>query len=73
MVSTKMSVFLSNLDDFIAPGQACVNPFVASRSISPETVLKSTNKSKIIQLSDDISTTEYETILKPDLIKTKQS
>lgn len=25
-----MSVFLNNLDDFIAPGQACINPFVAA-------------------------------------------
>ena len=27
-----MSVFLNNLDDFIAPSQACVNPFVIARN-----------------------------------------
>ena len=26
-----MSVFISNLDDFISPGQACVNPLVLGK------------------------------------------
>lgn len=64
-----MSVFLSNLDDFIAPSQACVNPFVQQPRSDGEAG-KSTTKR--LQLSDDYSLTEYEAV-KPDLIKTKEA
>ncbi len=64
-----MSVFLSNLDDFIAPSQACVNPFVQQPRADNEGGKSSTKR---LQLTDDYSLTEYETI-KPDLIKTKEA
>ena len=61
-----MSVFLSNLDDFIAPSQACVNPFVQ------QPLEGGKSSSKRLQLTDDYSLTEYE-VVKPDLIKTKEA
>jgi iron only hydrogenase large subunit-like protein len=64
-----MSVFLSNLDDFIAPSQACVNPFVQQPRSDGEAGKSNTKR---LQLSDDYSLTEYEAV-KPDLIKTKEA
>jgi iron only hydrogenase large subunit-like protein len=69
-----MSVFLNNLDDFIAPSQACINPFVLNRKPDSE----SKPASMKITLKSDFSSTEYETpkanlIREPDLIKTRVS
>ena len=62
-----MSVLLNNLDDFIAPSQACINPFVSSSS-------KEDAKSARITIQSDFSTSEYEEpVRKPDLIKSKTS
>jgi hypothetical protein len=67
-----MSVFLNNLDDFIAPSQACVNPFVQKSSGTAE----KSPESRKITLRNDFSNTEFDRIesaplIKPDLIKTK--
>lgn len=69
-----MSVFLNNLDDFIAPSLACINPFVLNRK--PDTDGKP--GSVKITLKSDFSSTEYERpkenlIREPDLIKTRLS
>jgi hypothetical protein len=62
------SVFLSNLDDFIAPSQACVNPLVNSK-LEAASVSKGPAK---ISLETDYSITSFESsTIKPDLIKTK--
>lgn len=65
-----MSVFLTNLDDYIAPSQACVNPFVASRKTSNDGNDK--NPSAKISIQLDLSISEFETV-KPNLIKSKLS
>ena len=66
-----MSVFLDNVDDFIAPSQACVNPFVANK------VTEVSNSNKKLIISVDQSKSEFETKLvselKPNLIKSKIS
>jgi hypothetical protein len=59
-----MSVFINSLDDFIAPSQACVNPFVQEK-------LEQSKGSAKITLQSDFSISEYDTSVKPDLIKTK--
>ena len=69
-----MSVFLNNLDDFIAPSQACINPFVLNRKPDSE----SKPGSMKITLRSDFSSSEYEMpkanlIREPDLIKTRVS
>jgi hypothetical protein len=68
-----MSVFLSNLDDFIAPAQACVNPFVKEKVESSET-----QRGARITLEVDKSTSEFDMVassnaLRPDLIKAQHS
>lgn len=69
------SVFLNNLDDFIAPSQACVNPLVLNRNdkvlLDNEiTIVKSKNNKFI--LANDMSRTEFdEASIQPNLIKTK--
>lgn len=67
-----MSVFLNNLDDFIAPSQACINPFVLNKKSD----LDSKPASIKITLKSDFSSTEFETPKvnrEPDLIKTRLS
>lgn len=59
-----MSVFINNLDDFITPSQACINPFVSSK-------LLSSNSSAKLTVATDYSAYEFEPTQKPDLIKTK--
>ena len=69
------SVFLNNLDDFIAPSQACVNPLVSAnlnksdnKVDNTSTIFKTGNK-KVI-LVNDVSTTEFnEVAIRPNLIK----
>ena len=76
-----MSVFISNLDDFIAPSQACVNPLVNGSKKNDD---KDTEKRKIsgkravIALENDYSISEFTSSIdtdiqnsskKPDLIK----
>jgi hypothetical protein len=62
------SVFLNNLDDFIAPSQACVNPLVSSKLDSN---IKSGSAARIT-LVNDTSKYEYEEVsTKPDLIRTR--
>lgn len=84
------SVFLTNLDDYILPSQACVNPLVTAKikaaddenkkqqlNSSGNNVNQKPTKSAKIQLSLDMSTSEFDvppSILppvKPDLIKSK--
>lgn len=63
------SVFLSNLDDFIAPSQACINPLVASK-LDTSNEPAPTTKSAKITLSTDFSKTDFdEGIVQPNLIK----
>lgn len=70
------SVFVNNLDDFIAPSQACVNPTVAAKlsTVSESTATTKGGKGKITLLAD-YSTTDYEDyakpVVQPDLIKSK--
>lgn len=67
------SVFLSNLDDFIAPSQACVNPLVSGKLDSSVDV-GTTEKSAKVTISNDYSRTEFERAeVKPNLINTKVS
>lgn len=63
------SVFLTNLDDFIAPSQQCVNPLVAPK------VEKGTAKSGAkITLTNDFSRNEFDSVKNfPNLIKPKVS
>jgi hypothetical protein len=72
-----MSVFVNNLDDFIIPSQACVNPLVANKR---EEALQEEKKQKIvsskpgiakISLQSDFSVSEYDMDVKPNLIKTR--
>ena len=81
-----MSVFLNNLDDFIAPSQACVNPLVlnkpkATAAASDTTNTSSSATAKIV-LQTDFSVSEFDGLVgskrqilphsqAPDLIKTK--
>jgi hypothetical protein len=69
------SVFLSNLDDFITPSQACINPLVSSRLEEAATKDTSTvpGKSARVTLSNDFSVSEFDYggRTEPDLIKTK--
>lgn len=73
-----MSVFLNNVDDFILPSQACINPLVlqkaASTSESTTTKTKVENKVKNV-LSIDSTQSEFERVkeVKPDLIKSSFS
>ncbi len=63
-----MSVFISNLDDFIAPGQACVNPLV--NKVATQTEKTSASK---ITLETDFSTTEFEMKQEPNLIRSRDA
>jgi iron only hydrogenase large subunit-like protein len=61
-----MSVFLSNLDDFIAPGQACVNPLVQSKATEAPTT------GGRITLETDFSTSEFAVLKQePNLIRSR--
>ena len=64
-----MSVFLTNLDDFIAPSQGCVNPFVAARAKG----LSSESSKLTLALSADFSNLQSDNEVKPNLIKLKPS
>ena len=81
-----MSVFLNNLDDFIAPSQACINPLVLNKpkptaTASDTTSASSSTTAKIV-LQTDFSVSEFDGLVgsksqilphaqAPDLIKTK--
>lgn len=73
------SVFLSNLDDFIAPSQACVNPLVSARleASGADTTASAANlsgKDKKVTLSNDFSKTEFDEVaVQPNLIRTTMS
>ena len=68
------SVFLSNLDDFIALSQACVNPLVASKLDSSAGSSIPTGKSNKVTLSNDFSKTEFDdAVVQPNLIRSKIS
>ena len=81
-----MSVFLNNVDDFIAPSQACVNPLVLQKTSTSSTTT-TTNQDSVTKkgtttaggsknvLSIDSTQSEFESIkeVKPDLIKTSSS
>lgn len=70
-----MSVFVNNLDDFIIPSQSCVNPLVANKR---EEALKEEKKHTSkpagvakISLQSDLSVSEYDVDVKPNLIKSR--
>ena len=75
-----MSVFLSNLDDYINPSQACINPFVLSKTntnINEEKDKNSNdnnNKKKKIVIETDNSDVgiglTFSNDIKPNIIKT---
>lgn len=70
-----MSVFLNNLDDFIAPSQACVNPLVSSRLTDQAKAGSDdqggSNAGRIV-LSNDFSKSDFDEIpVMPNLIKSK--
>ena len=68
-----MSVFLNNLDDFIAPSQACVNPFVAQKGGTGTAgtaggvggASTSSSNGSRITLQADFSSTEFDLKLAP--------
>lgn len=65
-----MSVFVNNIDDFIGPTQACVNPFIS------ESRKKAASGSAKITLQADLSVSEFSSLPSykpPDLIKSKTS
>ena len=69
-------MFLNNLDDFIAPSQACVNPLFAGSSAGGGAGGGGGGTAGRITLESDLSTTEYDlrappVIVEPNLIKTK--
>ena len=79
------SVFLNNLDDFIAPSQACVNPLVSSK-LQPMVVSSqegggpgaAASRGPRVVLMNDASTSDFDASvprpiasLQPSLIKTK--
>lgn len=76
-----MSVFLSNLDDFITPSQACVNPFIKKSTSSPASSSSSSSSSTTVPktrvlLSTDASFTEFESAPpseRPNLILARES
>jgi hypothetical protein len=67
------SVFLSNLDDFIAPSQACVNPLVAAKLEPKEATTaagSSVGGSARLTLSNDFSRSDFdEAPVRPNLIR----
>ena len=73
---SRMSVFVSNLDDFISPSQACVNPLVTSKLEVNEA---STGKRALVSLANDYSISEFsakaaeDALSEPNLIKMKRS
>lgn len=52
------SVFLTNLDDFIAPSQACINPLVAAGRKDINSHEK--NDSTKVNLALDLSTSDFD-------------
>jgi hypothetical protein len=68
------SVFLSNLDDFIVPSQACVNPFVAPKiqATTPPHISRSKKHSRVT-LETDFTISDFSAapppIVEPNLIK----
>ena len=65
-----MSVFLNNLDDYILPSQACVNPLVSSKLEEEKKSKTNENRNKIL-ITNDFSTSEFDFVneIKPNLIK----
>ena len=51
-----MSVFVNNLDDFISPSQACINPLVLKKGIEGT----SKNSSIKISIENDMSMSEFD-------------
>jgi iron only hydrogenase large subunit-like protein len=65
-----MSVFINNLDDFITPSQACINPLVSSKLADSSSSNLTTAKGKIT-LENDFTSYTFDNEVKPDLIKPK--
>ena len=75
-----MSVFLSNLDDYINPSQACINPFVLSKSTSnndkdnvDDSIVNDKKKKIVIETDNSdigIGLTFHDNNVKPNIIKT---
>ena len=83
-----MSVFVSNLDDFINPAQACVNPLVQSKlaksneesNAGGDSSSSGIIKRGIISLANDYSLSEFSAaneslvpVKEPNLIRTTKS
>ncbi len=73
-----MSVFINNLDDYIAPGQACVNPLVLSRGKDIQDPNSSKRRILALQEDDlrdmgDIRPSKKIETVQPDLIHAKSS
>jgi hypothetical protein len=83
-----MSIFVSNLDDFIAPSQACVNPLVSSKlssagagavegagaTANSTATATAPTKKAVVSLSNDYSTSAFTPKARePDLIKNTAS
>ena len=69
-----MSVFISNVDDFISPAQACVNPYVAARGTDAAAASTTASSSNKVTLKADFSATEFEAVaVRPSLIRQKAS
>ncbi len=73
-----MSVFVTNLDDFIGPSQACVNPFVTAK-INPQQASAGMGGGSggggegKITIQADFSSYEFMPVVQPDLIRVKAS
>ena len=66
------SVFLNNVDDFIAPSQACVNPLVSSKLAASHTSDTDSGKNAKLTLANDFSKSDFDAAsVRPDLIKSK--
>lgn len=65
------SVFLSNLDDFIAPSQVCVNPFVSAK-LEQDDTKKSSRKHGRVTIETEVSPSDFEDLaFEPSLIRPK--
>eukprot|EP01035_Chromulina_nebulosa_P018021 gene18021-23662_t len=66
-----MSVFITNLDDYISPSQACINPFVLTKDPNINNINKSNKKIVIENETIDINNNTNQTV-RPNLIKAVQ-
>jgi hypothetical protein len=68
-----MSVLLNNIDDFIVPSQACINPLIEKK---PEDIKVQSSSTKKLTLTVDATQSDFEIenkLMKPNLIQLKNS